>query len=121
MRSDIREGETFPDYELADVDPAGGGPCRSSEGANTMVLHLSHHSFDPKKHQFRGQLVDLYLPVVRNVYTRFEHSSRPTISSNINELRDIAGRHVAVPVRSRSGRSRRIWTSKSSRMSRTIR
>ena len=59
MRSDIREGETFPDYELADQS----GRRRSLselQGGNPMVLHLSRGGFDPKEHQFVGQLVDVY-------------------------------------------------------------
>ena len=53
MRSDIREGETFPDYELADQS----GRRRSLselQGGNPMVLHLSRGGFDPKEHQFVG-------------------------------------------------------------------
>ena len=56
MRSDIREGEKFPDYELADQS----GRRRSLselQGGNPMVLHLSRGGFDPKEHQFVGQLV----------------------------------------------------------------
>ena len=68
MRSDIRDGETFPDYELADQS----GRRRSLselQGANPMVLHLSRGGFDPKEHQFVGQLVEVY-PEFRNAYTR---------------------------------------------------
>ena len=59
MRSDIREGGTFPDYELADQS----GRRRSLselQGGNPMVLHLSRGGFDPKEHQFVRQLVDAY-------------------------------------------------------------
>ena len=59
MRSDIREGGTFPDYELADQS----GKRRSLselQGGNPMVLHLSRGGFDPKEHQFVRQLVDVY-------------------------------------------------------------
>ena len=78
MRSDIREGETFPDYELADQS----GRRRSLselQGGNPMVLHLSRGGFDPKEHQFVGQLVDV-IPSSA-MHTRDWPSSRPTISS----------------------------------------
>ena len=101
MRSDIREGETFPDYELADQS----GRRRSLselQGGNPMVLHLSRGGFDPKEHQFVGQLVDVY-PEFRNAYTRLALISTDN-QLNINEFRDALGRHVAVPVGPRSGR-----------------
>jgi peroxiredoxin len=47
MRSDIREGETFPDYEIADQS----GRRRSLselQGGNPMVLHLSRADSIPK-------------------------------------------------------------------------
>ena len=117
MRSDIREGETFPDYELADQS----GRRRSLselQGGNPMVLHLSRGGFDPKEHQFVGQLVGVY-PEFRNAYTRLALISTDN-QLNINEFRDARvprGRSCPTPI----GSSRRIWTSRSSRMSRTIR
>ena len=88
MRSDIREGETFPDYELADQS----GRRRSLselQGANPMVLHLSRGGYDPKEHQFVRQLVDVY-PEFRNAYTRLVLISTDN-QLNINEFRDALG------------------------------
>jgi peroxiredoxin len=88
MRSDIREGETFPNYELADQS----GRRRSLselQGGNPMVLHLSRGGFDPKEHQFVGQLVDVY-PEFRNAYTRLALISTDN-QLNINEFRDALG------------------------------
>ena len=88
MRSDIREGEKFPDYELADQS----GRRRSLselQGGNPMVLHLSRGGFDPKEHQFVGQLVDVY-PEFRNAYTRLALISTDN-QLNINEFRDALG------------------------------
>ena len=68
MRSDISEGGTFPNYELADQS----GRRRSLsdlQGGNAMVLHLSRGGFDPKEHQSVRRLVDAY-PEFRNAYTR---------------------------------------------------
>jgi peroxiredoxin len=75
MRSDIREGGTFPDYELA--DQAGKQRTLSElQGGNAMVLHLSRGGYDPKEHRFLRHLVDAY-PDFRNAYT--------------NEFRDAVG------------------------------
>jgi len=117
MRSDIREGELFPDYELADQS----GRRRSLselQGGNPMVLHLSRGGFDPKEHQFVGHLVDMY-PEFRNAYTRLALISTDN-QLNINEFRDALaprGHSCRTPI----GSSSKIWTSKNSRMSRTIR
>ena len=50
MRSDIREGRTFPDYV---ADQSGKRRSLSDlQGGNLMVLHLSRGGgFDPKEHQ----------------------------------------------------------------------
>ncbi len=88
MRSDICEGGTFPDYELADQS----GKLRSLselQGGNAMVLHLSRGGFDPKEHQFVRQLVDAY-PEFRNAYTRLVLISTDN-QLNINEFRDAFG------------------------------
>jgi peroxiredoxin len=88
MRSDIREGETFPDYELADHS----GTRRSLselQGGNAMVLHLSRGGFDPKEHQFVRRLVDAY-PEFRNAYTRLVLIATDN-QLNINEFRDALG------------------------------
>ena len=88
MRSDIREGSTFPDYELA--DQAGKRRSLSElQGANAMVLHLSRGGFDPKEHQFLRQFVDAY-PQFRNAYTRLVVISTDN-QLNINEFRDALG------------------------------
>ena len=88
MRSDIREGGTFPDYELA--DQAGKRRSLSElQGGNAMVLHLSRGGFDPKEHRFLGHLVDAY-PDFRNAYTRLVLISTDN-QLNINEFRDAVG------------------------------
>ena len=88
MRSDIREGETFPDYELADQS----GRRRSLselQGGNPMVLHLSRGGFDPKEHQFVEQLVDIY-PEFRSAFTRLALIWTEN-QLKINEFRDALG------------------------------
>ena len=88
MRSDIGEGGTFPDYELADQF----GRRRSLselQGGNPMVLHLSRGGFDPKEHQFVRRLVEVY-PEFRNAYTRLALISTDN-QLNINEFRDALG------------------------------
>ena len=88
MRSAIREGTPFPDYELPDQS----GERRSLsqlQGGNPMVLHLSRGGFDPKEHQFVRQLVGVY-PEFRNVYTRLALISTDN-QLNINEFRDAVG------------------------------
>jgi peroxiredoxin len=88
MRNDIREGGTFPDYELTDQS----GKRRSLselQGGNPMVLHLSRGGFDPKEHQFVRQLVDVY-PEFRNAYTRLVLISTDN-QLGINEFRDALG------------------------------
>jgi peroxiredoxin len=85
VRSDIREGSTFPDYRLP--DQAGQERTLSElQGGNAMVLHLSRGGFDPKEHQFLRQLVDAY-PQFRNAYTRLVVISTDN-ELNANEFRD---------------------------------
>lgn len=88
MRSDIREGATFPDYELEDQV---GERRRLSElqGGNAMVLHLSRGGYDPKEHQFLGQLAEVY-PIFRVAYTRLVVISTDN-QLNTNEFRDAVG------------------------------
>ena len=75
MRSDIREGATFPDYELA--DHAGKRRSLSElQGGNAMVLHLSRGGFDPKEHQFVRHLVDAYPEFPKCIYTARPHLDR---------------------------------------------
>ncbi len=88
MRSDIREGGMFPDYQLA--DQAGKRRALSElQGGNAMVLHLSRGGFDPKEHRFLRHLVDAY-PDFRNAYTRLVLISTDN-QLNINEFRDALG------------------------------
>ena len=88
VRKDIREGGTFPDYELA--DQAGEQRSLSElQGGNAMVLHLSRGGFDPKEHRFLRHLVDAY-PDFRNAYTRLVLISTDN-QLNINEFRDAVG------------------------------
>jgi AhpC/TSA family len=95
MPSDIREGGTFPDYELA--DQAGKQRSLSElQGGNAMVLHLSRGGHDPKEHRFLRHLVDAY-PDFRNAYPRLVLIS--TDSQLIPRRRRC---HVAIPVGSGS-------------------
>jgi peroxiredoxin len=88
MRSDIREGARFPDYELP--DQAGKRRSLSElQGGNAMVLHLSRGGYDPKEHQFLGQLVEAY-PIFRVAYTRLLVISTDN-QLNTNEFRDALG------------------------------
>jgi peroxiredoxin len=88
MRSNIREGATFPDYELPDHE---GELRRLSElqGANPMVLHLSRGGFDPKEHRFVRKLADASLDF-RVAYTRVVVISTDN-QLDINEFRDSVG------------------------------
>jgi peroxiredoxin len=88
VRSDIREGARFPEYELPDHD----GEIRALselQGANPMVLHLSRGGFDPKEHRFVRRLVDAY-PDFRVAYTRIVVISTDG-QLDINEFRDSVG------------------------------
>jgi peroxiredoxin len=88
MRSDIREGATFPDYRLE--DQAGKQRSLSElQGGNAMVLHLSRGGYDPKEHQFLGQLAAVY-PIFRVAYTRLVVISTDN-QLNTNEFRDAVG------------------------------
>jgi peroxiredoxin len=88
VRSDIRPGAVFPDYELPDHE---GSFRRLSllQGSNPMVLHLSRGGFDPKEHRFLRHLVDAY-PDFRTAYTRLTVISTDD-QLEINEFRDSLG------------------------------
>jgi peroxiredoxin len=88
MRTDIREGRQFPDYQLPDNE---GIPRRLSElqGGNPMVLHLSRGGFDPKEHRFFRHMVDAYLDF-RVAYTRVAVISTDA-QLELNEFRDSVG------------------------------
>jgi len=88
MRPELRAGERFPDYELADHD---GKPRRLSrlQGANPMVLHLSRGSFDPKEHAFLRHLTAAAQDF-RVAYTRIAVVS-PDSQLALNEFRDAVG------------------------------
>jgi peroxiredoxin len=88
MREDIREGGTFPDYELPDQD----GVARllsELQAGNPMVLHLSRGGFDPKEHVFVGKLVAASLEF-RVAYTRLAVIT-PEGQLELNEFRDSVG------------------------------
>jgi peroxiredoxin len=59
MRSDIKVGARFPDYELPDH---AGRRRKLSEiqRTNMMVLHLARGGYDPKEHRFLRQFADSY-------------------------------------------------------------
>lgn len=88
MRTDIREGSRFPDYQLPDHD---GVERRLSElqGANPMVLHLSRGGFDPKEHVFVRHLADAGHDF-KVAYTRVAVIS-PDRQLELNEFRDSVG------------------------------
>jgi peroxiredoxin len=68
MRSDIRTGGTFPDYELPDHT---GVPRKLSElqGEDPMVLTLARGHYCPKEHQQHQQLALAY-PQFAVAYTQ---------------------------------------------------
>ena len=88
MRTDIREGSPFPDYELQDHEGAAR-ELSELQGDNPMLLHLSRGGFDPKEHRFLGHLVEAYLDF-RVAYTRIVVIS-PDNQLEINEFRDSVG------------------------------
>lgn len=118
MRADIVPGATFPDYELPDHE---GKRCRLSElqGSDPMVVMLSRGSYCPKdRRQFEG-LVQLHREMEVG-YCRLVTISTDT-SVQTNELRSGVGAHWPFSSRIRPGRSRRIWTSPSTRIRCTTR
>ena len=117
MRSDIQEGGSFPDYELA--DHAGTRRSLSAlQGGNAMVLHFSRGGYDPKEHTFLRQLVDAY-PQFRNAYTRLVVITTDN-QLNINEFRDALGAEWPF-LSDPDGRCSGTSTFRSSRTSHTIR
>jgi peroxiredoxin len=88
MRSNMKVGADFPNYELPDQD---GISRRLSDlqGSNPMVLHLSRGGFDPKEHRFLRHMVDAYLDF-RVAYTRVVVISTDN-QLEINEFRDSVG------------------------------
>jgi peroxiredoxin len=88
MRSEIRTGARFPDYELPDHN---GHPRKLSElqGENAMVLHLARGGYDPKEHQFLRHWVDAY-PEFKVAYTRMLVITTDG-ALNTNEFRDSLG------------------------------
>jgi peroxiredoxin len=88
MRTDIREGKPFPDYQLPDHN---GVDRRLSElqGANPMVLHLARGGFDPKEHAFLRHLADAAHDF-KVAYTHVVVIS-PDGQLEINEFRDSVG------------------------------
>jgi peroxiredoxin len=68
MRSDIKPGGTFPDYELPDQ---GNVPRRLSElqGEDPLILTLARGHYCPKEHQQHLELVAFY-PQIAVAYTQ---------------------------------------------------
>lgn len=88
MRSDIKPGADFPDYELPDH---AGNLRRLAElqGSLPMVLHLSRGGYCPKEQRFVRRLVDAY-PYFRVAHTRIVLISTDN-QLDSNEFRDSAG------------------------------
>ena len=76
MRSDIKPGGVFPDYELPDHM---GTPRRLSElqGDDPLILTLARGHYCPKEHQHHLELAAFY-PKVAVAYTQ---RSPPTITT----------------------------------------
>ncbi len=88
MRSDIRPGATFPDYELPD-QTSTRHKLSELQGDNPMVLLLSRGHYCPKdRHQHR-HLVDFY-PELKVGYTRIVSISTDSLLET-NEFRDGLG------------------------------
>jgi peroxiredoxin len=88
MRSDIKPGAVFPDYELADHQ----GNVRSlseHQGSIPMVLHLSRGGYCPKENRFVRKLVQAY-PDFRVAHTRIVLISTDN-QLDTNEFRDTQG------------------------------
>jgi peroxiredoxin len=88
VRSDIKPGAEFPDYELPDHE---GTPRRLSElqGSLPLILHLSRGSFCPREHRFVRRLVEMW-PEFRVAFTRVVLIS-PDNQLDLNEFRDQQG------------------------------
>jgi peroxiredoxin len=88
MRSDIKPGAVFPDYELSDQQ---GHPRKLSElqGSIPMVLHLSRGGYCPKENRFVRRLVQAY-PDFRVAHTRIVLISTDS-QLDTNEFRDTQG------------------------------
>jgi peroxiredoxin len=76
MRSDIKPGGTFPDYELPDHESV---PRRLSElqGEDPLVLILSRGHYCPKEHQQHLELAAFY-PRIAVAYTQVATISTDT-------------------------------------------
>jgi peroxiredoxin len=99
MRSDIRPGATFPDYELPDQT---GRRRRLSEiqGGDPLILVLSRGHFCPKDRRQLRNLVDFY-PEIKVAYTKIVTISTDNMLET-NEMRDALG--AAWPFLSDPGR-----------------
>ncbi len=88
MRSDIKVGAVFPDYQLSDQ---AGKQRKLSEiqGTNPLVLHLARGGYDPKEHRFLRHLADAY-PEFKAAYTRLVVITTDN-QLDINEFRDAVG------------------------------
>jgi peroxiredoxin len=90
MRSDIRPGGTFPDYEL--LDHTGTRRKLSNlQGTDPIVLLLSRGHFCPKDRQQHRLLVEME-PEFKVAYTKIVTiSTDPLLAAN--EMRDGVGAH----------------------------
>lgn len=88
MRSDIKVGATFPDYELPDQT---GKPRKLSvlQGDDPMIVVLSRGHFCPKDRRQLRHLVDFY-PELKVGYTRIVTISTDNLLET-NEFRDGLG------------------------------
>jgi peroxiredoxin len=88
MRSDIKVGATFPDYELPDQ---AGKPRKLSvlQGDDPMIVVLSRGHFCPKDRRQLRHLVDFY-PELKVGYTRIVTISTDNLLET-NEFRDGLG------------------------------
>jgi peroxiredoxin len=88
MRSDIKIGATFPDYELPD-HTSQPRKLSAMQGDDPMVLTLSRGSFCPKDRRQLMRLVELY-PELKVGYTRIVTISTDNLLQT-NEFRDALG------------------------------
>ena len=110
MRSDIRPGGTFPDYALPDHTNTVR-KLSELQGDDPLVLTLARGNYCPKEHQQHLELAANY-PKVAVAYTQIV-----TISTDDHHIDPgvpcLGRRRMALPLRSRIGRFRRISTSRS--------
>ena len=110
MRSDITPGGTFPDYALPDHDQHAR-TLSELQGDDPLILTLARGNYCPKEHQQHLELAANY-PKIAVAYTQIV-----TIATDdhhtTQEFRASVGAQWTVPLRPRTGRSRRTSTSRS--------